>query len=182
MDVTPAMRQVADLPGRTLVQNARMYALQAMAQHDTGLAMAESKMHYGFWRPVTAIRNADQDGNDATQRVPGWEPLLNTPMHPEYVCGHCINARTTATVMSREPLPPAGLAFIDDDDPRAPRTTKDWDEYARETSLSRIYAGVHYRFSNDAGEAMGRQVAELVMARFARPLTTAEAAVAGGGR
>jgi hypothetical protein len=178
MDINPALRQVADVAGRRLVDNARMYALVNMASHDAFIAMTDAKMHYGYWRPITAIRNADQDGNERTERVAGWEPLLNTPMHPEYVCGHCIGARTTAAVMTGQPNPPGGLAFIDRDAPHAPRTVRDWDEYAVETSMSRIYAGVHYRFSNDAGEAMGRKVADLALRKFAPPLASAQASTA----
>lgn len=172
MDVNPAFRQVASLPGRSLAQNARFYALMSMALDDAILAMADAKLHYEFWRPITAIRNADQDGNDATTRDPAWEPWLTTPMHPEYPCGHCINAATRAAVARAEPNARVrgGLHFSDPEIPGVVTTLPGFDEYMRETSLSRIHAGVHFRFSNEAGEELGRRVGEHAVRNFMRPV------------
>ena len=63
-DITPSMRLVADAPGRTPVQNARMFAVYQMAFDDAALAMVVAKLHYNYWRPITAIRNGADDGND----------------------------------------------------------------------------------------------------------------------
>jgi hypothetical protein len=94
----PLVEQVAAAPGRTVEQNARLYAMVAMVMADADQAMVDGKLTYSFWRPITAIRNGDQDGNAATDRQADWEPLLKTPMHPEYPCGHCvvISARRVA--------------------------------------------------------------------------------------
>ena len=54
------------------------------------IAIFDAKYTYNFWRPVTAIRNGDLDGNEETTRDPAWEPIIATPMHPEYPCAHCI--------------------------------------------------------------------------------------------
>ena len=101
-DVTPSMRFAADAPGRTLVQNARMFAVYQMAFDDAALAMVAAKFHYNFWRPITAIRNGAEDGNDATAVDAGWVPLLGTPNFPEYPCGHCTVAAAIAEVMTAE--------------------------------------------------------------------------------
>lgn len=85
-DIAPAMRLAADAPGRRRVDNARLFAMMEMAADDAGRAMMAAKLHYNFWRPVTAIRNGESDGNPATRPDPGWIPLINTPNHPEYPC------------------------------------------------------------------------------------------------
>ena len=90
---------VAVLPGRSLSQNARLFALVEMAVADSYVAVFEAKYKFNFWRPVTAIRNGDIDGNDATARDPGWEPLVDTPLHLEYPCAHCINSGAARAVL-----------------------------------------------------------------------------------
>ncbi len=97
IDLARVVEDVARRPGRSLVDNARLYARADLAMEDTWLAVMEAKMHYGTWRPITAIRNADQDGNAATTHEPGWEPLLRTPTH--------VARRALSTVMT--PLPPS---------------------------------------------------------------------------
>ena len=86
----PIARSVAAMPGRDVTDNARLLALAAMAMDDALIAVFDAKYTYNLWRPVTAIRNGDIDGNDATDRDPGWTPFIDTPMHPEYPCAHCI--------------------------------------------------------------------------------------------
>jgi hypothetical protein len=87
------MRSVALAPGRDSVQNARLFAMGGQAMDDALIAVFDAKHHYQFWRPVTAIRNGDRDGNAATDRDGAWLPFIDTPMHPEYPCAHCILAR-----------------------------------------------------------------------------------------
>jgi hypothetical protein len=81
----PVARSVANAPGRDVNDNARLLALAAMAMDDGLIAVFDAKYSYNFWRPVTAIRNAEGDAGD-----PGWLPFIDTPMHPEYPCAHCI--------------------------------------------------------------------------------------------
>lgn len=166
-DLTPMLRRISDLPGRTTVQNARMMARIAMTDFDEGLAMVDAKMHYQFWRPITAIRDADQDGNDSTSRDAGWAPLINTPNHPEYPCGHCGYASAMATVLKAEVgnAPPGGVGVASRSIPDALlQRLPTFDDWVREVSLSRTLGGVHYRFSNEAAEELGRRAAEKVLA------------------
>jgi hypothetical protein len=166
-DLTPMLRRISDLPGRSTVQNARMFARVAMAEFDEGLAMVDAKMHYQFWRPITAIRDADQDGNDATSREPGWVPFINTPNHPEYPCGHCGYAAAMATVLKAEVgnAPPGGVEVASDSIPDSLlQRLPTFDDWVREVSFSRTLGGVHYRFSNQAAEELGRRAAEKVLA------------------
>ncbi len=172
-NMTPSLRLIADAPKRSLVENARMFALLAMVADDTGVATGEAKIHYNFWRPITAVRNAADDGNPATAPDPAWEPLIATPNHPEYPCAHCSFAAGTATVLKSEAgaAPPGGVRVASRSIPNSiVQVVPNLDEWVREVSVSRMYGGVHYRFSNEAGEEMGRKVAEMALARVMRPL------------
>jgi hypothetical protein len=166
-DLTPMLRRISDLPGRSAVQNARMFARVAMTEFDEGLAMVDAKMHYQFWRPITAIRDADQDGNDATARDANWVPFINTPNHPEYPCGHCGYASAMATVLKAEVgnAPPGGVEVASESIPDSLlQRLPTFDDWVREVSFSRTLGGVHYRFSNEAGQELGRRAAEKVLA------------------
>jgi hypothetical protein len=174
-DITPSMRLAADAPGRTQVRNARMLTLYQMAFDDAGEAMAEAKMHYNFWRPITAIRNGAGDGNDATAPVAAWMPLLVTPNFPEYPCAHCGAAAAIAEVMTAETgaRPAGGVRVGSLVYPlSAVQVLPSWDEWAQQVSNSRIYGGVHFRFSAEAGEQIGRRAARMVLERALRPLPT----------
>ena len=172
-NMMPSLRLVADAPGRSMVANARMFALVEMVTDDASMATSEAKMHYNFWRPITAIRNAADDGNPATAIDPAWAPLITTPMHPEYPCGHCTYAAAVAEVMKAETgaAPPGGVRVSSRSIPNsAVQILPTWDDWVREVSFSRILGGVHYRFSNEAGEQIGRTVAKMALAKVMRPL------------
>jgi hypothetical protein len=135
--------------------------------------MAAAKIHYNYWRPITAIRNGADDGNDATAPDPAWAPLLATPNFPEYPCGHCVVAAAIAEVMTAETgaRPPGGVRVASQALPlSAVQVLPSWDEWAQQVSDSRVYGGVHYRFSNEAGEQIGRRAARIVLERVMRPL------------
>ena len=167
----PLVRQIAAELNRSLEQNARLYALVAMAVADADSAMIDGKMTYTFWRPITAIRNGDRDSNDATERQADWEPLLKTPMHPEYPCGHCVIISALVTVLAAEGPPPSGgIAVTSDALPGAVRYVASYATLAQEISLSRIYAGAHFRASTEAGAALGRRVAEYELKEFLKPV------------
>ncbi|MGA9583221.1 MAG: vanadium-dependent haloperoxidase [Allosphingosinicella sp.] len=172
-NMTPSLRLIADSRGRSPVGNARMFALVAMVSDDVGIATGDAKLHYNFWRPITAIRNASDDGNDSTQEDPAWEPLIGTPNHPEYPCAHCSGTAAIAELLEAEvgAAPPGGVRVHSRSIPNSiVQVLPSWDEWVKEVSLSRMYGGVHYRFSNEAGEEMGRKVAEMALARVMRPL------------
>jgi hypothetical protein len=172
-DLTPSMRLAADAPGRRPVQNARMFALYQMAFDDAAMAMAEAKAHYDYWRPITAIRNGADDGNPATQPDAGWTPLISTPNFAEYPCGHCVIAGALAEVMTAEvgPRPATGVRVASLIVPNGVvQVLPSWDEWSRQVSDSRMYAGVHFRFSNTVGEDLGRRAARVVLDKVMRPL------------
>jgi hypothetical protein len=172
-DLTPTLRLIADQPGRRPVQNARMFALFQMVTEDAATAMAVAKVHYDFWRPITAIRNGDTDGNDATRPDVGWSPLLGTPGFAEYPCGHCTYAAAIAEVMKTETgdAPAFGVRVSSQSLPNSVvQVLPSWDVWVQEVSDSRMYGGVHYRFSNEAGESVGRRAAHNLLDVVMRPL------------
>ncbi|MBS7669623.1 vanadium-dependent haloperoxidase [Croceicoccus gelatinilyticus] len=160
--IIPTLRAIADLPGRTTVQNARMVALAYMAGDDTGVVTSAAKLHYNFWRPQTAIRNADEDGNPATEIDADWQSFIYTPNFPEYPCAHCSYAAATAEVLKQEAgnAPPGGVQVASRSlDYAAVQVLPTFDDWTKDVSQSRILGGVHYRFSNDAAEALGKRIA-----------------------
>jgi hypothetical protein len=176
-DIAPSVRRATDMPGRSQVENARFLALYQMANDDASQAMVVAKQHYEYWRPITAIRNGDKDGNAATQHDPAWVPLIGTPNFQEYPCGHCTLAGSIAEVMEHESgwKPGQGVRVGSLVNPTSVvQVLPDWNEWAQQVSDSRMYGGVHYRFSNEAGEEIGRKAARLVIEKALRPLPKAK--------
>jgi hypothetical protein len=172
----PIVRQLATAKKLDLVDSARLFALVAMAADDAFAAVFDAKYHYNLWRPVTAIRNADLTGNEATPRDAAWLPLGDTPMHPEYPCAHCITSTAVGAVLQSvfgNEIPEVSMTSA-----TAPGITRKWtriQDYCDEVSVARVYAGFHYRFSTKVGEEMGRKIAELtVSTRLRRAQASAE--------
>jgi hypothetical protein len=160
----PILRQVVANKDMDLVDSARLFALVSMVGHDALIAVFDAKYTYNFWRPITAIRNADLSKNDATPREASWLPLGDTPMHPEYPCAHCITSAAVGTIIQK--MVGNDVAEITVTSSTAPGITRKWtriQDYIDEVSLARIYAGFHYRFSTEAGADMGRKIAELAV-------------------
>jgi hypothetical protein len=172
-DLAPMVRYITDRPGRRQVDNARLLALYQMAMDDAVQAMIVAKLRYNYWRPITAIRNGGTDRNDRTQPDPNWVPLLPTPNFPEYPCGHCTAVAVQAEVLKLIGGVPDGtpVRIAAGGNPNlVVQQLKSWDEAVRQVSDSRMLGGVHYRFSNDAGEDIGRKAARLAVQKGLRPL------------
>jgi hypothetical protein len=164
------VRSVANQPGRELTQNARLFVAVTQASDDAAIAIFEAKYHYNFWRPVTAIRNGDTDGNDATERDPSWTPFIETPMHPEYPCAHCVLSSAMGTVLQAE-IGTGPMPMLTTSSPTAKGATRSWTttaDFVQEVAAARIYDGVHYRNSTVVGSAIGKQVGELAAAKYLR--------------
>jgi PAP2 superfamily len=151
-------------PKREITRNARLYAAVTAAMSDTEISVFEAKYFYNFWRPITAIRNGDRDGNAATERNPGWLPLIVTPVQPEYPCAHCMIASTIATVIradvGKDSLPI--LSSVSNTLPGQRRYWKRTEDVVAEVVNARIWDGVHYRNSGEVGVLMGEQVGATV--------------------
>ena len=167
----PVARQIAAAKRLDVLDNARLFALVAIATADAPIAVFDAKYAYDFWRPVTAIRNGDMDGNDATERDAAWEPFIPTPMHPEYPCAHCIfqgSAASVLQVLYGDSVPRFTLTST-----TAPGVTRSFErlsDYVAEVINARIYDGVHYRASGEVGAAMGRKIGEYTVENFLKPL------------
>jgi hypothetical protein len=160
----PLVQQVANAKKLDLADRARLHALVAMAAADALIAVFDAKYAYNFWRPVTAIRNADLTSNAATSRDPSWAPLGATPMHPEYPCAHCIVAAAVAEVLQGATGGDVGeLALTSALASGVTRRWKHLEDYNNEVSEARIFAGFHYRFSTDVGKSMGKKIGELTV-------------------
>jgi hypothetical protein len=163
----PVARSVANAPGRDVIDNARLFAAAAIAMDDALVAVFDAKYAYNFWRPVTAIRNAEGDGRD-----PNWLPFIDTPMHPEYPCAHCIVSGALGAVLAAEigngPAPTLSASSY-----TAGGATRTWvkvGDWMQEVSVARIYDGVHYRNSTVVGTAMGQKIGALASQKL--PKTT----------
>ena len=162
------VRSVAQVPGRDMTQNARMFAAVAQAMDDAMISVFEAKYHYNFWRPATAIRNGDIDGNDATQREASWTSFIDAPMHPEYPSAHSILAAAVGTVLKAE-IGKGPMPVLTTTSPTAKGASRRWtslDDFTREVGDARIYEGIHYRTSTDVGIAMGKQIGALTVEKF----------------
>lgn len=164
----PVVRSVAGAPGREITRNARLLATAGIAMDDALIAVMDAKYHYHFWRPITAIRNGDADGNNRTERDASWMPLVNTPMHPEYPCAHCILAGSIGAILrievgsSRQPTLTTSSVTANG----AARSWKRIDDFVQEVASARIYDGVHYRNSTEVGTDMGRKIGELTARKY----------------
>ncbi|MGB2715235.1 MAG: vanadium-dependent haloperoxidase [Vicinamibacterales bacterium] len=158
-------RQVILARNLDLSSTARALALLYLSASDSGIACWDAKYTYNLWRPITAIRNADADGNDATIAEPDWSPLFATHQHPEYPSGHSTNSGAMASTLM--------LLFGDDPgvaiaatSPTNPGFVRHWSTFSegvQEVIDARIYSGFHYRTSDDVGAKLGRQVARFVV-------------------
>ena len=171
------VRSVADQPGRGITRNARLYAAAAQAMDDALISVFEAKYHFHFWRPVTAIRNGDADGNAATDRDAAWQPLIDNPMHPEFPSGHAILAGAVGAVLRAE-IGNGPAPALRTTSPTAGGAARQWssvDEFVAEVAMSRIYAGIHYRSAVEAGTEAGRRIGELAATRHLQPVRLGEA-------
>lgn len=168
------LRDLASTHGFDLVETVRALAMGNLVDSDAGIACFDAKYHYTFWRPATAIRNADIDGNDRTTPDPTWAPLITTPNHPEYPAAHgCLtsaDAEVAAKLLDthRIEIDIAGAT-------NGGTTLTTSRHYAtvemldREIVNARVWAGLHYRDSGETGVKLGRNVAHWTLDRFFRP-------------
>ena len=169
--VDQVLRQYSEANRLGLAASARLYALLHMAILNSFIVDWDAKFHYNFWRPVTAIRNGDIDGNDATERDAGWTPLNATPMHPEYPSQAAIIASLMRTVVEAElgnrPLP---ITITDTANPALKRTFESVAKLAEEMCEVRIWGGIHFRSSLEVSMEMGRRMAGDLVATQLRPV------------
>lgn len=154
----------------TTAENARLFALLNIAFHDTLLTTMTGKFQIGTWRPVTAIRRADEDGNANTAQDANWLPLITTPPYPTYPGNHAAIGTSQATILA---------LFFGRDDIRfqhvwdgaggATRSYLGFNQMANEEDRARVWGGIHFAFDQIAGQSAGRNVANYVFLNFMKP-------------
>ena len=167
-------RKLLDRRGADVGTRARLLALLNVAIADAVITAWDSKLHYNFWRPVTAIREGENDGNPNTAGDPTWQSLINNPNYPDYTSG--ANNVTGASTKMLE------LFFGRDDirfevtttAPLAIKKIRKFDSFsdaAQQVVDARVYLGIHFRFADTAARAQGRQVAEFVYDHYLLPIS-----------
>ena len=163
-------RTVSEARGTSTVEKARLFALTNIALHDALQTTFASKFEHGLWRPVTAIRRADEDGNPDTAPDAGWSSLIGTPPYPSYAGNMAAIGTSQSTVLA--------LFFGRDDVPYqhtwegaggATRSYAGFNAMANEQERARVYGGIHFTFDNVAGQSVGRNVGGYVFQNFMRP-------------
>jgi hypothetical protein len=155
----------------SLPAEARLFALLDIALADAGISCWETKNYYDFWRPVTAIRAGDSDGNPLTVGDPSWTPLWATPAFSSYTSGHATFSAAAAAVL--DSVFGSDFAFTDTGDPAeglAPRHFTGFDQAAAEAAASRMYGGIHFRFDNETGLKVGAEVGQYVLQHELLPI------------
>jgi membrane-associated phospholipid phosphatase len=161
---------VARNRGNSLTQNARLFALLSLAQADAAIVCWEAKYRHNFWRPVTAIARAGEDGNADTQPDPAWSSYLNAPPFPEYPSGHSTFSAASAQVLARFFGTDAiRFSAVSDALPGMIREFSSLTECADEVGHSRVYGGIHFQFSNRDGKHSGARVGAYVSDNFLLP-------------
>jgi hypothetical protein len=167
--------------GLTLLQNARLFALQGLAVADAAIVSWENKYHWNHWRPYTGILHSDLDGNDQTGPDPGWQSLIVTPPFPSYTSGHSTFSGSSSRLLELF-FGTDDLAFsaISDGLPGVTRDFASLSQAAEEAGQSRIYGGIHWQYDNTAALASGRALGEHVWFNFLRPLVAPSTCAADG--
>jgi hypothetical protein len=159
-----AAAQVAIEQGGSMAENARTLALVNMAIADAQAAVFDTKYHYNFWRPETAIRAGDADGNPLTRGDPGFKPFVLTPCFPSYASAHGSSSAAARAVL--EHIYGERHHFITLVNPAVPGVTLQYGNFRRITDDiddARVYGGIHFRFDQEAGGKMGRQIGTYII-------------------
>jgi membrane-associated phospholipid phosphatase len=162
---------VAVARGNSLADNARLFALLNLALADAGVVAWDCKFRYDFWRPISAIRNADLTNNPETSADPDWTPLLKTPPFPSYTSGHStFSAAAAAALANFYGTDTVPFTSTSEGLPGVTRSFGSFAAAAEEAGMSRIYGGIHWSFDNTAGLASGRDLGNYVSRNFLLPV------------
>ena len=165
-----AARQVSAAEERSLSENARTFALLNMALSDGLASVMEAKYHYVFWRPYTAIRAGDTDGNPRTDPDPTWNPLISTPCFPGYPSAHAV-ASYAARKIAEKTLG-SGTIDVTLSHPGIPDVTLHYTRFSQITDDiddARVFGGIHFRSDQDVGGMQGRAIGGYVYHHNLRP-------------
>jgi len=162
-------QQVAQKKNYGVLESARLFAALNVALADASIVCWDAKYTYKWWRPITAIRGGDKDGNPATEPDAKWSPLLNTPPFPEHTSGHSTFSGAGAAVLT-ELTGSDEFQFVTTSDglPGVVRRFRRFSDAAREAGMSRIYGGIHFSAANEQGLECGKNIGRYVTQNFFR--------------
>ena len=169
--VNSAARQLASAKGHSLVRNARSLALLNMAVSDALVVSFDTKYHFDLWRPETAIRNADVDGNPETIADASWTPYIPSPCFPAYASNHASGSYSGSEILRR--LYGAAGHKIAMSNPAVPGISFEYHtlkDICADVDDARIYGGIHFRFDQEGGARLGRIVATAVYLKHLTPV------------
>ncbi|MFL5681066.1 MAG: vanadium-dependent haloperoxidase, partial [Chloroflexota bacterium] len=153
------------------VDSARLFAAVHTSVADALISIWWAKVHYGFWRPITAINLADTDGNPATTRDTAWTPLLTTPPYPDYISGY--SGVTGAVSRSLELVLGTDAIDLDLTSTAVAGATRHYDAPGSlndDVVNARIWLGIHFRFADTAGLKVGQHAANWVLGHAFQPI------------
>jgi len=153
----------------SLSKSARLLAMLSVAFTDGGIGCWNAKYHFSFWRPVTAIPNADIDGNPGTEADSTWLPLASTPPHPEFPAAHGCATGAIAKTLENFFGTPNVKFCVNSAVTHTTHTYYNVGQLETEAYWARIYAGFHYRHSLDEGFQLGHRVAKQLNQNFFQP-------------
>jgi hypothetical protein len=158
--------------GLTTAENARLFALLNLTFADSVIAFYDAKYTYNFWRPVTAIREAATAGNPETLADPSWLPEVgNTTPDPAYPGAHAVISGAGASVLkSFFKQNHFDFNVASEVMPGVERSFESFSGADEEATLSRIFAGVHFRSDLTTGQRLGREIADFVVDHFLTPV------------
>lgn len=168
-----ALRAIAEANLTEIGDSARLFALANMAASDAVMSSWESKRHFNFWRPITAIQEGEDDGNPATEGDPNWQPLINTPNYPDYTSGANIITGTITRMLAlffgTDRMTFTVTSTVAQAVPNT-RTYSRFSDAADDVVDARILLGIHFRFADTAARQQGRQIANWAFKHFLRPV------------
>jgi hypothetical protein len=174
-------RSLATGHGLDISDGARLFAMQDLASADAAIGCWNDKAHWNFWRPITAIHEADTDRNAATDADPNWKPLFDpstpttgaplvTPPFPDHPSGHSCNSSATLHTLQNffgtDKLP------FDVQSPRYPGYSRHFDRFSdalKEIIDARVWGGIHFRTADNQGAVLGKKVAHYLRKHYFQP-------------
>jgi len=165
-----SLREFAAAQSMSVADRARLLAILHISAADALIAVFDSKYFYNYWRPVTAIRAADTDGNDATDPDAGWLPLAPTPNHPEYPAAHGGVSTAYAEALRHFFGTKKVTISLSSTVTGTTHTFHSTDEIIKEIIAARVYGGMHYRTSGVHGSVIGRKVAHWIDKNYFQPV------------
>jgi hypothetical protein len=155
--------QLAANQDMTLLDHARLFGALNTAMFDSLIGCFDSKYHFVFWRPITAIQLGDSDPNLNTAGDPNWTPLIVTPPHPEYPSAHSCISSGGATVLAQFFGANTPFFVNSDNMPGVTRSFTSFDDALQEIADARVFGGIHFRTATNDGTALGTAVGNYVL-------------------